>query len=66
MQARETAARRLVRPRLPVEAPGNEREAPLLRQEGEIADANDRILQMRRDDREVFRIEGDELQEVHG
>ena len=32
----------------------------------DVADPQDGVLQMGRDDGEIFRIEGDEFQEVHG
>ena len=65
MQAGEAAPGRLVEAALPVEAPGAEREAMLLREQSEIADPHDRVLQMGRDHREVLLVERNEPQKFH-
>ena len=57
---------RLAGIRLPIEAPRREREAALARQVGEIAHADEGVLQVAGDDGEILLIEGDELEEVHG
>jgi hypothetical protein len=62
---RQPVTGRLVEAALPVEAPGAEREAMLLRQQSEIADPHDRVLQMGRDHREVLLVERNEPQKFH-
>jgi hypothetical protein len=66
MKARQAALRHVVGAAFPIEPPSDEGEPPFLRQKGEIPDADDGVLEMGRDDREVFRVKGDKSQEIHG
>jgi hypothetical protein len=51
---------------LPVEPARHKGELTLAGQKGEIADANDGVLKVRRDDREVFVVQSGEPQKLHG
>src|SRR5918994_3611561 len=51
---------------LPTEAVGNHDKRSLARDKRDVADAQDRVLQMRRDDRQVLRIERCERHRLHG
>ena len=66
VQTCKAPARRLIIAALPIEAACNEREAPLVGQKGQIANAYDSILQVGGNDGEIFLIEGDKPQEFHG
>ena len=57
--------RLLVQAAFPVEAPRAERETVLMRQVRQIADLDDCVLQMGRDDGEIFLVQRDEPQRFH-
>ncbi|GEO14419.1 hypothetical protein MAE02_21150 [Microvirga aerophila] len=63
MKAGQAALRRVRG--LPVEAAGLDDKSALAGQVQNIAHAQERILEMRRDHGKIFRIKGDEFQEIH-
>jgi hypothetical protein len=66
VQSRETTPGWLARVRLPIETARDDGKAPLFAKVGKVAHADDRVLEVGRDDGEVFLVESDEAQQIHG
>ena len=66
MHAGQPPLGRLIEAGLPIEPTDLDGEPALLGQENDIAYPQNSVLQMGRDDGQIFRIEGDEFEEVHG